>query len=224
MARTNTSVEKILKAADQISNRGAADFTLYQVVVRVWELFPADFGIPGFVDRYPDTHKVLGSIYGENGLIGRGYFRLFSEPDAKFKRYILTVEGLKFLLHSDDSVNRKGGTTSDEVRIAILLRTDAFAYYLNDQKQMITFADATEFFAITKGAQGNEVNAFIEKTVEILNRIETVLEHNKGYRVGHRKIEVATINVLRNLCSFLEEKFKSHLNLLRNRKKEKNDD
>src|SRR4051812_4105097 len=59
-------------------------FTLNDISVAVWKACPEFFGMKGY--PYPDNHKVHYILYGEKGLIAKGFIQrvsvgLFQVPD-----------------------------------------------------------------------------------------------------------------------------------------------
>jgi hypothetical protein len=74
-------------------------FTLNDISVAVWQTCPEFFGMKGY--PYPDNHKVHYILYGEKGLIAKGYikrvrqglFRVPEEPD--WDRLLLQGEAVQ---------------------------------------------------------------------------------------------------------------------------------
>ena len=63
-----TVPEQILLAAHQLEEQGQSPFSAEALIVASWKLFPATFGLKGYIELYPDSNKVLSSIMGERGL------------------------------------------------------------------------------------------------------------------------------------------------------------
>lgn len=59
--------QKVLLAAHALE---PIPFTLAQLVVAAWELYPEDFSLPGFPE-HPDSNKVTTLVIGSRGLVAR---------------------------------------------------------------------------------------------------------------------------------------------------------
>src|ERR1051325_10658132 len=83
-----TVPEKILLAAETLEKQGQSPFTAEMLIVASWQKFPTTFGLKGFVEKYPDSNKILTSIMGEKGLARRGWLVKMGQ-----KLYAMTREG-----------------------------------------------------------------------------------------------------------------------------------
>ena len=62
-----TVMEKILLAAHQLEQEGQSPFSAEALIVTSWQKFPKTFGLKGYADQYPDSNKVLSSIWVSAG-------------------------------------------------------------------------------------------------------------------------------------------------------------
>ncbi|MBI5516679.1 MAG: hypothetical protein HY909_23040 [Deltaproteobacteria bacterium] len=64
--------QKILVAAVALSPTDGEMFTVEDLVVRAWQLYPDSFGLRGY-DGHPDSNRVLAKLSGNDGLCGMGW-------------------------------------------------------------------------------------------------------------------------------------------------------
>ncbi len=65
---------RLLEAARALQDRQTIQkaFGLSALVLTAWEMFPADFGLPGVERQHPSDNAVRCLLYGQRGLICRG--------------------------------------------------------------------------------------------------------------------------------------------------------
>lgn len=63
--------QTVLRAAAELG----ATFGRTALVLAAWRADPAAFGLEGAEAHHPDANAVFTYVYGENGLVRRGYFK-----------------------------------------------------------------------------------------------------------------------------------------------------
>lgn len=147
MAKLGGRPLKILEALYALSPEGPRLVTYEDIVVRAWELYPDDFGLRGYSDRYPDASDIHVPLYKElksDGLVATG--------PTRQKKFKLTNAGWDLaatLFGTDGStepvgtgrMSRSGGQELQHLERATatrlflagetddILDTDFFAFY-----------------------------------------------------------------------------------------------
>jgi hypothetical protein len=82
----NQSDLRIIEALFTLSPGGPRVVNYEDIVVRAWEMHPADFGLRGYADKYPDASDIHKRLY--NRLKSRGWVRTAGQ-----KKFALTPSG-----------------------------------------------------------------------------------------------------------------------------------
>lgn len=64
--------QKILVAASVLGDESEA-FSVEDLIVRSWQLFPEAFSLRGYFAKHPDSNRVLAKLSGVDGLCGLGW-------------------------------------------------------------------------------------------------------------------------------------------------------
>lgn len=64
--------QKILVAATALGDESEA-FSVEDLIVRTWNLFPESFSLRGYHAKHPDSNRVLAKLSGSDGLCGLGW-------------------------------------------------------------------------------------------------------------------------------------------------------
>lgn len=208
------SFDKLLSAADTLSNHGRDEFTLQELIVHAWKRYPKEFGLPDFINEHPDSHRVASFLYGNHGLVGAEFLTKVGRSKLD-RRWTITSKGLIYLSRLDGSLEtQSGATVGDDAELQRLLRTDVYSAFLNGGTDQLKFAQACSFFNISENDRREMVPIRMERLQSCLDRLEIVIDA-KELVVQGRKIHIETINLLRNAVSFLAVKFRTHFKLLR---------
>jgi hypothetical protein len=213
-----TVPEKILLAADQLDKQGQSPFSAEDLSVASWEKFPKTFGMKGYVDKHPDSNKVLSSIMGEKGLARRGWLIKMGP-----KLYALTREGRtvvrRVMLQEEEpapaTTVRLG--REQEKFLNGLLENSAYQKFEEGRKQDLTFADACRFWSITENLKGDVLDARLVEFETRLAELDRIFADNDAELSSGRHIEASEIRLLNNIHRYMEDRFDRHLNLLRSR-------
>jgi hypothetical protein len=73
---------KIIEAMYRLSPNGPKVVTYEDIVVKAWELYPGDFGLRGYSDKYPDSSDLHKRLYNE--LKSRGWVKTGPKGQKKF--------------------------------------------------------------------------------------------------------------------------------------------
>lgn len=77
--------QKILTAALAVGDE-AETFTVEDLIVRAWGLFPESFSLRGYEGRHPDSNRVLAKLSGADGLCGLGWLEHTDQRTYKVTR------------------------------------------------------------------------------------------------------------------------------------------
>lgn len=213
-----TVSEKILLAAYELDKKGEKSFTAEDLVVASWKQFGKTFGLRGYEDKFPDSNKVLSSIMGERGLAKRGWLVKIGQ-----KQYSFTKDGRRMAAQLRGEVIEEPEhdfmqmPRETEKFLLSLLNSTAYRKYEHNQKNELAFADACRFWDISQNLQGEAVDERLNEVVKGLQDLEQSLSQEDGRLSNGRLIRAGDVRVLRNLHSYMEEKFARLLSLLRSR-------
>lgn len=161
---------KILQALYLLSPEGPRLVTYEDIVVKAWELYPDDFGLRGYSDRYPDASDIHVPLYKElksEGLVATGPVRQ--------KKFQLTDAGwdLAGTLFSDTvaqpsaSSGRMSRSGSQELRH--LERATATQLFLSNQIEDILDTDFFAFYRTSVRAPAREFESRLAQTSRALD-------------------------------------------------------
>lgn len=218
-----TIVERILLAAHEIGEDGQS-FSAEDLVARCWELYPDQFGLQGYAQKYPDSNRVLTKIMGaKGGLRGKGWI-----SKTASKRYRLTEVGA---LRAKEL--RGIALGSNTGRFANLHRSlvsslrrmlDSSARSKYESGQLLTFGDACGFWNISSRSTATQ---FTAKTKEADLALRLGLEEAKQHG-GQLTLPGATTGIntkdiegLNALSDHLREEFAQEIAVIAKRTDER---
>jgi hypothetical protein len=103
MSSELTVRQKILMAAVAMgTGTEAENFSVEDLIVRSWKMFPESFSLRGFERLYPDSNRVLAKLSGADGLCGLGWLEHTDQRTYRLSRKGRTVARTLATLH--DSV------------------------------------------------------------------------------------------------------------------------
>jgi hypothetical protein len=218
-----TMPEMILLAAWELEEQGKSPFSAEQLVVGSWTKYPHAFGLKGFVEKYPDSNKVLASIMGQKGLARRQWLVKMGA-----KMYALTREGrqaARRLLNDTSAEDQPSPaevetirlSTEQDRRLVALFDSTALRKFTDGRKFECSFADACRFWNITDSLHGNALDTHLEKFQADLTDLKRKVGKGRATLASGRAIASDDVALLGQVHAFLEKKFASILTLLRNR-------
>jgi len=216
-------LQKLLIAALELEEKGRKPFSAEDIVVASWQRFPDAFGLAGYRDKYPDSNRVFAEIMGSKPIRKKGYLIKVGE-----KLYQLTDSGKQYAKSLiKDSVKKeteKGPFTREITReLKKYFESRALAKYKENRASEITFYDLCALFSISPRSSYIELegklsnfNNIIAKAQEIAGKKTFSFEH------GGNEYNLLDIEMLNKLKEFLLKKFEHDLNVIRQRRDERN--
>lgn len=196
---------KIVDAIYRLSSGGPRMVTYEDIVVRAWQLYPDDFGLRGYSDKYPDASDIHKPLY--NVLKSRGW--VTTGPPGQ-KKFALTQLGwqqahAKFGggARAASASGRASRTTEEEVRH--LAGTMAAKCFLEGNREEILDTDFFDFYRTSVRAKPQE---FEGRLASVKDALDEAASKN-----------VAIADELRRVDSFLRDKFASIIKTKTERKK-----
>jgi hypothetical protein len=188
-------VVKIIEAIYRLSPDKPKMVTYEDIVVKAWQLYPDDFGLRGYSDRYPDASDIHKPLY--NVLKSKGWVK--SGPEGA-KKFSLTQFGWEqansmFGIGGEQPGAVTAGRTDRQAKQEIehLTRTMAAELFFKDQLDDILDTDFYAFYRTSVRA----------KPQEFEGRLATV---KSALDIGSRTRFPYAVE-LQNVDEFLREKF-----------------
>jgi hypothetical protein len=189
--------EKILVAMGELSEFTTKALDYEDIVVKSWELFPTDFGLRKYAEKYPDSSDIHKPLYGPlktKGLILSG--------SKKFK---LTEKALAYLedlqRHADPKKKSQGKKNesyrldrASEQELKRISGCEAFTLFTMGQKNEILDTDFHEFFGTSPRMNHKEFQGRLSTVKSLCDQIKRL----------KNKSEFTIIN---QLHAFLIKKF-----------------
>lgn len=141
--------DKILIALHDVSAGTTKVCSYEDVVVKAWQLFPEEFGLRGYTDRYPDASDLHKPLYGplkEGGFVRSG---------GRTKSFGLTERGLEHVerLRRPAETEANGGSTrlqrSQVTALKRLTDRSATALVLSGKTDELLDTDLYDFYGVT---------------------------------------------------------------------------
>ena len=215
---TLTIAEKIMLGALKCSEENQkTPFTFEELVLATWKIDKNTFGLRGFEENYPDSHKLHPNVFGGSALISQGYIKkkkndLLYITDAGLARG-LSISPLK--INTPLRLNKQLQNF-----VLNMLSHPIFKKWIQDSANPKDFRGAGLFWGISPGTPPKTVNeriSNIEKTLDNVLKFlhETKLEYVKEEKV-RGKILFDKIDVERCLefHNELKSRFKKELKIL----------
>lgn len=111
MSAELTVRQKILMAAVAMGN-DTENFSVEDLIVRSWKMFPESFSLRGFERLYPDSNRVLAKLSGADGLCGLGWLEHTDQRTYRLSRKGRTVA--RTLASLQDSVGLEAPAAVEE--------------------------------------------------------------------------------------------------------------
>lgn len=156
---------KILEALYALSEDGPRLVTYEDIVVKAWELYPDDFGLRGYSDRFPDASDIHVPLYKElksGGLVATG--------PTRQKKFKLTSAGWDLARSLFDSASggdetptgRMSRSASEEIQH--LERATATQLYVSGQRDDILDTDFFAFYRTSVRAPTRDFESRLSQT------------------------------------------------------------
>lgn len=218
--------DKLLLAANSLTEQGQARFSAEDLVVAAWRSYPDSFGLSGHLDdngtpAYPDSNRVFAEIMGSKPLRKRGYLRKVGT-----KLYSLTesgrAEARRISSLSHEGIRKASLSRGVESELLRLLQSRAVEKEMAGRESEITFFDACAFWNISPRSSAVELEGRIADfkgilfaAMEMAGEKEFVLVH------GGRPISPEDLRLLEEVHELLLDKFIQELEIIRGRTDER---
>jgi hypothetical protein len=117
MSSELTVRQKILMAAVAMgTGTETENFSVEDLIVRSWKMFPESFSLRGFERLYPDSNRVLAKLSGADGLCGLGWLEHTDQRTYRLSRKGRTVA--RTLATIQDSVGAEAPAEAAEEKAA----------------------------------------------------------------------------------------------------------
>jgi len=210
--------DKILLGALKCS-RGDPNkpFIFEELVLATWQLDKNTFGLRGFEEKYPDSHKLHPNVFGSSAIISQGLLR-----KEKNGCLYITDAGLARAMSLSSSKINTHRRLPKQLQYSVLkiLENPIFKQWLEDPTTPKDFRGAGYFWGISPGTPPKTVRERvlrIERTLkEILNFLEkTNLDCVKEDRVkGKILFERIDVERCQEFHKELKSRFKKELKIL----------
>ena len=156
---------KIFEALYALSPDGPSLVTYEDIVVKAWELYPDDFGLRGYSDRYPDSSDIHVPLYKELKSAG-----LVATGPTRQKKFQLTATGWDVArslfgvdeARSTEASGRLSRSGSEELRH--LERATATVLYMDGQKDDVLDSDFFAFYRTSVRAPNRDFESRLAQT------------------------------------------------------------
>lgn len=222
---------KILLSAVQLEERGDIPFTQEKLIIEVWKRYPDTFGLRKYEKEHPDSNKVIANLSGKSGMVHK---ELLTRIDTEL--YVLTPKGrdiayevtaaLDLLLGKSPPtpLPTKNGLNEDVNKFCDrIMESKALSMLMFNEQGLITLPIAFQFWGIHSKANGVVLDACMEEFnghLETVRRVVLGSDGNIVLRNG-RCVGWDDMARIQQVHSYMLDKFKSVLGLLKNRKRRK---
>lgn len=154
--------EKILVAMYQLSNGTNQPLEYEDIVVKSWELFPDEFGLRKYVNKYPDSSDQHKPFYGplkDKGYVlsGNKKFRLTEKGIAYANELERAWKGLMPLSKAMGAKDKADRLSRDkEAQLKRIYSTDAFTLFAEGKKERILDTDFYTYLGVTVRTEKHE--------------------------------------------------------------------
>lgn len=170
MAELRGRPRKILEALYALSPDGPRLVTYEDIVVKAWELYPDDFGLRGYSDRFPDASDIHVPLYKELKSAG-----LVATGPTRQKKFKLTNSGwdLAATLSSHETADGEAPTgrmsRSGSQELHHLERATATRLYVAGQADDILDTDFFAFYRTSVRAPARDFESRLAQTRRALD-------------------------------------------------------
>jgi len=172
-----TIADKILigatKCIDGDPNRG---FTFEELVLATWKIDKNRFGLRGFEESHPDSHKLHAHVFGGTALIASGF--LHAEKNGLL---YITEAGLarSMSLLGIDTETSPRVPKKLQYEIIKLLENKFFKEWLQDNSNPKEFRSAAYFWGISFGTPSKIVREKLSRIEQMLKEMMKFFETTK---------------------------------------------
>ncbi len=215
-----TVSEKLVLAALELEKEGESPFSAEALVVQAWRRFPDTFGLAGYTDNegnllHPDSNRVFAEIMGSKPIRKQGYL-----VKTGRKMYQLTESGRergRSLGSKDTQADSGKGSIARDIQYEVrrLVKSKAFKKFTAKTAENITFFDACSFWGISPATSAIEFKGRVENLKSVVGTAQKALSSDSNrFKYANWDLTVEDLQKLREVHSFLMEKFKEDISII----------
>jgi len=215
-----TVPEKLLLAALELEKEGQSPFSAEALVVQAWRRFPDTFGLAGYTDNegnllHPDSNRVFAEIMGSKPIRKQGYL-----VKTGRKMYQLTESGRergRSLGSKDTQADSGKGSIARDIQYEVrrLVKSKAFKKFTDETPEKITFFDACSFWGISPSSSAIEFKGRVENLKSVVDTARRALSSDSNrFKYANWDLTLEDLQKLREVHSFLMEKFKEDVSII----------
>lgn len=186
------------------------------MVLATWEIDKNTFGLRGFEEKYPDSHKLHPNVFGGSALIAQGYLR------EKNKILYITTAGLARALSLSTLKINTSQRLHKQLQISVLkiLEHPVFRQWLKDPTTPKDFRGGGYFWGISPGTPPKTVRYRIRDIEQTLKNILDFLNSSNLDSIREERVKGKILferNDVERCLEFhneLKYKFKKELKIL----------
>lgn len=177
-------------------------FPLPRLIVASWKFFPTVFGLDGYVDKHPDSKKVESYVWGNRGLITKGFLLYQQER----KVFFVSRAGYDMAKRAAAALNL-GEPHKQIIRppnsalLGWLTATAAYQKWMSDEKEFISLRDALTFLI-----RRNCIDYPVDELRESIDNFFVVVQREDG--------DQAEKNLIMSLYEYVLRRFKTRLRVM----------
>ena len=215
-----TLPERILQAAHSLATKLVLaglppEFSEEDLAVVAHQLWPKEFGLIGYHDRFLDNNKVRTILVGKSGLVARGFFQKTGKvPGRKTRGKLKLIWQPESQPQAQAAEGMVSLTDGQKRFLLAILSSVALKKFETGRKPEMTFADACQFWGIAATHKGDEIGQRLAKTTDDLTEIQNLLAVGDAELPGGRIVGAGDIRVLGHVHAYLVDRFDRHLNIL----------
>ncbi len=186
--KTDLKDQTLLAALECSDGDSRKTFTFEELLIAVWKLDPAAWGLRGFEREHPDPERLNREIgsrgKGQKGLVDLGYLER-----TQARTYRLTPAGIARASRVDPS-NRESLEKADralERELKKILEHPVFVAWLKEQKPPKSFRDAGHFWGIAPGTPPKVIRERVTSVEQSLLAADDLLKMRGVDKIGEQR-------------------------------------
>lgn len=192
-------------ASEQLGGDGLV--TSEEIVLAAWRRYPKYFGLRGYEETHPDSHRVLCYLMGKKGLVGIGKIR-------KVGAALYRIGGQEAESISTEMIPPSLGE-EDATRLLGVLRSVAMGCHQSGRRGELTFEDALHFWEVLPGEDGAFLKTRLDRSKQLLERAGERADYSGEFGLpGGRVFTDDDAEELRKLDDYLRARYARQLTQL----------
>lgn len=230
--------ECVILAAGELLDDNVDAFTIEELTIRCWTLWPSKFGMAGQEKRFPESHKVRYCMMGAKGLVHKGYLDKDAHMTGFYRlgtRGRTTLVELREAWKGGKGVNKEFikdqarlttpkkqpsyGSVEHNVIVLMATRYDHSVcnLFASGCKNELTCREALKFLQC-EGLQGDAMlDAMLQFEENMLLASKIMKDRNEITLKDGRAFTLDQFKIVESCANFLLNKFGNHLRILSKR-------